>query len=126
MNGKIRVIKAYKLRDRYIGNKAIQDEEPIGLVIDVEGRIPESYIKYIPNRIFDKRKYIDLYALFGKDHLPNETEIKLYQQKLLRDKRVKFIPDDMKEYREPFFAKILKGLKWILLIPFKIINWLWS
>lgn len=126
MDDKIRVIKACKLNDRYIGNKIIQDFEPIGLVIDVIGRIPESYIKYEPNRIFDRRKYPELYNLFGKDHLPSEIEIKIFQQKLLNNKIIKFIPNDMKEYKEPFYKKILKFLKWILLLPFRIIDWLWS
>ena len=120
----IRVIKACKLNDRYINNKLIQDNEPIGLVIDVEGRIPESYIKYKPNRIFDKRKYIDLFNLFGKDHLPSENEIKLFQQKLLRDKKIKFILEDMKEVKISKWIKIKTFIKSILLFPFKMLKWI--
>ena len=80
---KVTVIKA-KIREDmwdYNTNKPIKDTIPVGYVMDTDGLIPEGFIKYVPNKIFDKRKYPDLYALFGKDHLPNELELKCYVQK---------------------------------------------
>jgi hypothetical protein len=80
---KITVIKA-KIREDmwdYNTNKPIKDNIPIGYVMDTDGIIPEGFIKYVPNKIFDKRKYPELCALFGKDHLPNELELKCYVQK---------------------------------------------
>ena len=80
---KITVIKATKRKDLwdYRTNKPIQDTEPIGFVLDTFGAVPESYIKWVPNKIFDRRKYPELYAVFGKDHLPNELELKCFVKK---------------------------------------------
>ena len=79
----VKVIKAYKRTDRF-DNKGnlIPDNEIVGTSMTVIGRIPESYIKYIPNRIFDRRKYPELYAVFQKDHLPSELELELYEEKM--------------------------------------------
>lgn len=87
------------------------DNNPIGLLLDINGSIPLGYIEYKPNKIFDRRKYIELYKLFGKDHLPSENEIKLYQQKLLRDKKVKKIVPDMMEEKENIFKRIMKKIR---------------
>lgn len=83
MTERITVIKAAKRNDLwdFNNNKPIEDKEPIGYVYDTFGAVPEGYIKWIPNKIFDKRKYPDLYALFGKDHLPNDLEMKCFVQK---------------------------------------------
>jgi len=83
MSDKIRVIKAKKRYDMYdsFGNQ-LEDKEIIGTSIYVEGQVPESYIKYYPNRIFDRRKYPELYALFGKDHLPSEFELQMFEEKM--------------------------------------------
>ena len=80
---RIIVIKATKRQDMwdYTNNKPIEDNVPIGFVMDVQGSVPESFIKWVPNKIFDKRKYPELYAIFGKDHLPNDLELKCYVQK---------------------------------------------
>lgn len=80
---RITVIKATKRQDMwdYTNNKPIEDNVPIGFVMDVQGAVPESFIKWVPNKIFDKRKYPELYAIFGKDHLPNDLELKCYVQK---------------------------------------------
>lgn len=80
---KITVIKAAKRHDLwdYKTNKPIEDNTPIGYVLYTEGAIPESYIKWIPNKIFDRRKYPDLYKLFGKDRLPNELELECFIKK---------------------------------------------
>lgn len=80
---RITVIKATKRQDMwdYTNNKPIVDNVPIGFVMDVQGSVPESFIKWVPNKIFDKRKYPELYAIFGKDHLPNDLELKCYVQK---------------------------------------------
>ena len=77
------VIKAKIRTDmwNYKTNEPIEDTTPVGFIMEVEGRIPEGYIIYEPNRIFDRRKYPELYALFGKDHLPSENEIKLFTEK---------------------------------------------
>ena len=77
------VIKAKSRCDRWDWNtnQNIDDSTPVGFIMKVEGRIPEGYIEYIPNRIFDRRKYPELYNLFGKDHLPNELEMKLFTEK---------------------------------------------
>lgn len=80
---KITVIKA-KIREDmwdFNTNKPIKDDIPIGYVMDTDGLIPEGFIKYIPNKIFDKRKYPELFLLFGKEHLPTELEMKCYVQK---------------------------------------------
>lgn len=83
MSERITIIKATKRQDLwdFNNNKPLKDDEPIGLVMDTFGAVPESYIKWVPNKIFDKRKYPELYALFGKDHLPNDLELKCYVQK---------------------------------------------
>lgn len=80
---KTTVIKGYKRTDMwdFANNKPLEDTIPVGYVMDVDGRIPESFIKYEPNKIFDRRKCPELYALFGKDHLPNETELRCFVQK---------------------------------------------
>jgi len=78
-----RVIKARKRDDIFKNGIPVVDEEIIGTTKEVIGAIPEGYIKYYPGRIFDKRKYPDLYALFGKDHLPTEHEVEMYEQKVL-------------------------------------------
>lgn len=78
-----RVIKARKRNDIFKNGIPVEDTEIIGTTKEVIGAIPEGYIKYYPGRIFDKRKYPDLYALFGKDHLPTEHEIEMYEQKVL-------------------------------------------
>lgn len=77
------VIKAKTRTDMwdYHLNKSIQDTIPVGYIMNVDGRIPEGFIIYEPNRIFDRKKYPELYNLFGKDHLPNELEIKLFTEK---------------------------------------------
>ena len=79
------VIKAKTRHDMwdYCKNKPIEDTIPVGYIMKVDGRIPEGFIEYLPNKIFDKRKYSELYCLFGKDHLPNELEIKLFTEKHL-------------------------------------------
>lgn len=83
MSPKITVIKATKRRDLwdYRTNRPMKDNEPIGFVMDTFGAVPESYIKWVPNKIFDRRKYPELYAVFGKDHLPNELELKCFVEK---------------------------------------------
>jgi hypothetical protein len=80
---RITVIKATKRKDLWDFNKniPIKDTTPIGFTMTVDGAVPESYIKWVPNKIFDKRKYPELYALFGKDHLPNDIELKCFVQK---------------------------------------------
>lgn len=80
---KITVIKATKRLDlwNFDTNEPIEDTTPIGFTMTVEGAVPESYIKWVPNKIFDRRKYPELYAMFGKDHLPNDTELKCFVQK---------------------------------------------
>lgn len=80
---RITVIKATKRKDLWDFNKniPIEDTTPIGFTMTVDGAVPESYIKWVPNKIFDKRKYPELYAIFGKDHLPNDLELKCYVQK---------------------------------------------
>lgn len=83
MSERITVIKATKRNDLwdFNNNKPMEDKEPIGYVMDTFGAVPESYIKWVPNKIFDKRKYPELFAIFGKDHLPNDLELKCYVQK---------------------------------------------
>lgn len=80
---RITVIKAAKRKDlwNFDTNEPIEDTVPIGFTMTVDGAVPESFIKWTPNKIFDKRKYPELYALFGKDHLPNDTELKCFVQK---------------------------------------------
>lgn len=78
-----RVIKARKRTDIFKNGVPVPDEEILGTTKEVIGAIPEGYIKYYPGRIFDKRKYPELYALFGKDHLPTEHEIEMYEAKVL-------------------------------------------
>lgn len=80
---RITVIKATKRKDlwNFDTNEPIEDTTPIGFVMTTEGLIPESYIKWVPNKIFDRRKYPELYALFGKDHLPSDVELKCFVQK---------------------------------------------
>lgn len=77
------IIKATKRKDmwNYVTNEPLPDTTPIGFVMETEGLIPESWIKYVPNKVFDRRKYPELYLLFGKDHLPNELELKCFVQK---------------------------------------------
>lgn len=77
------VIKAKTRTDmwNYKTNQPVEDTIPVGYIMDVDGRIPEGFIEYKPNRIFDRRKYPELFALFGKDHLPSENEIKLFTEK---------------------------------------------
>ena len=74
------VIKAKTRTDmwNYKTNQPVEDTIPVGYIMDVDGRIPEGFIEYKPNRIFDRRKYPELFTLFGKDHLPSENEIKLF------------------------------------------------
>lgn len=80
---RITVIKAYKRKDLwdYNTNKPLEDDLPVGYVMDTDGAVPESFIKWSPNKIFDRRKYPELYTIFGKDHLPNDLEMKCYVQK---------------------------------------------
>lgn len=80
---RITVIKATKRKDlwNFDTNEPIEDIVPIGFTMTVDGAVPESFIKWTPNKIFDIRKYPELYALFGKDHLPNDTELKCFVQK---------------------------------------------
>ena len=77
------VIKGKKRDDMfdYSTGKSIPDNLPIGFVMEVEGQVPESFIKYVPNKIFDRKKYPDLFLLFGKYRLPNETELNAFVQK---------------------------------------------
>lgn len=78
----VRVIKARKRDDIFKNGIPVPDDEYIGMTKEVFGAVPEGYIKYYPGRIFDKRKYPDLYKLFGKDHLPSELEIEMYEKKM--------------------------------------------
>ena len=98
------VIKGCKRNDMwdYANNKPIEDTTPIGFVMEVDGRVPESYIKYEPNKIFDRRKYPDLYNLFGKDHLPTELELKIFVQKHYEEWHPEQFPKENK------FVKFLK------------------
>ena len=77
------VIKGRKRDDMWdwVSGQPMEDRTPIGYVVEIEGSVPESYIKYEPNRIFDRRKYPDLYNLFGKAKLPTENELKLFTEK---------------------------------------------
>lgn len=77
------VIKGRKRDDMWdwTSGQPVEDTTPIGYVLEIEGSVPESYIKYEPNRIFDRRKYPDLYNLFGKAKLPSENELKLFTAK---------------------------------------------
>lgn len=90
MSYTIRVIKARKRNDIFKNGVPVKDDEIIGTTKEVIGAVPESWIKYVPNKIFDKRKYPDLYALFGKDHLPNELELKMYEKKILQSNKKTF------------------------------------
>ena len=77
------VIKATKRYDMwdYKNKKPIEDTIPIGFVMEIDGQIPESFIKYVPGKIFDRRKYPELYEMFGKDHLPTQNELYCYVNK---------------------------------------------
>ena len=77
------VIKGFSRKDMWDcrSKKRLKDPVPVGFVMEVEGQIPESYVKYIPNRIFDRRKYPELYLMFGKDHLPTENELDCHIRK---------------------------------------------
>lgn len=77
------VIKACKRKDMRdpITGELIEDKEPIGYIMDVDGQVPESYIKYVPNKIFDRKKYPELYHLFGKYRMPTQSEIDLFTKK---------------------------------------------
>lgn len=103
------VIKGFKRTDMwdYAHNKPIEDTTPVGFVMEVDGRIPESYIKYEPNKIFDRRKYPDLYNLFGKDHLPSELELKIFVQKHYEEWHPEEFPKE---------NKTIKSLKILLTI----------
>lgn len=90
MSYTIRVIKARKRNDIFKNGVPVKDDEIIGTTKEVIGAVPESWIKYVPNKIFDKRKYPDLYALFGKDHLPNELELEMYEKKILQSNKKTF------------------------------------
>lgn len=79
----VRVIKARKRDDVFKNGIPVEDTEIIGTTKEVFGAVPESYIKYYPGRIFDRRKYPELYKIFGKDHLPTELEIECYEKKML-------------------------------------------
>lgn len=83
MGERIVIIKAFKRRDLwdYKTNKPIPDTIPVGVVRFTEGAVPEGWLKWVPNKIFDRRKCPELYALFGKDHLPNEREMEFYVAK---------------------------------------------
>jgi hypothetical protein len=106
-------IKARKRSDRwdYHNNKPIIDNEPIGLVIDVEGSIPDSFIKWVPNKIFDRRKYPELYALFGKDHLPSENEMIYFRAK----HQVDWFPK-ISKVNDSFFTIFLKIVGLIIVL----------
>ena len=108
---KITVIKGYKRTDMwdFANNKPLEDTIPVGYVMDVDGRIPESFIKYEPNKIFDRRKCPELYALFGKDHLPNDIELKCFVQKHWEEWHAK--PKKFK-----WFNRIAKFLKALLVV----------
>ena len=90
MSYTIRVIKARKRNDIFKNGIPVKDDEIIGTTKEVIGAVPESWIKYVPNKIFDKRKYPDLFALFGKDHLPNELELEMYEKKVLQSNKKTF------------------------------------
>ena len=77
------VIKGKKRDDMvdYSTGNIIIDDLPVGYVMEVEGQVPESFIKYIPNKIFDRKKYPELYHLFGKYRLPTQHELDLFVQK---------------------------------------------
>jgi len=81
------VIKGFSRKDMWDcrSKKRLKDPIPVGFVMEVEGQIPESYVKYIPNRIFDRRKYPELYLMFGKDHLPTENEMECHIRKNYRN-----------------------------------------
>lgn len=116
---KITVIKA-KIREDmwdYNTNQPIKDTIPIGFVMDTDGMIPEGFIKYVPNKIFDKRKYPELCALFGKDHLPNELEMKCYVQKHFHEWHKK------EEKEEDLMSYLISGMLVIFLLGY-IIHWL--
>lgn len=76
----IKVKHNYYIWDGKIG-KYISDNAKIGMIREVYGNVPDGYITYIPNRIFDRRKYPELYSVFGKDHMPTETEMNYYMLK---------------------------------------------
>lgn len=76
----IKVKHNYYIWDSKIG-KYINDNAKIGMIREVYGNVPDGYITYIPNRIFDRRKYPELYNVFGKDHMPTENEVELYSKK---------------------------------------------
>lgn len=80
---KIVVIKGRKRDDMvdYATGEIIRDNLPIGYVMEVEGQVPESFIKYVPNKIFDRKKYPELYHLFGKYRLPSQRELDLFIKK---------------------------------------------
>ena len=50
------VIKACKRKDMRdpITGEPIEDKEPVGYIMDVDGQVPESYIKYVPNGAISK------------------------------------------------------------------------
>ena len=108
---RVTVIKAIKRKDLWDFNKniPIEDTTPIGFTMTVVGAVPESYIKWVPNKIFDKRKYPELYALFGKDHLPNDIELKCFVQKHWEEWHAK--PKKFK-----WFNRIVKFLKALLVV----------
>ena len=78
----------YKIWDGKLG-KYVVDTTRVGMVKDVFGYIPNGYIEYVPNRIFDRKKYPELYNLFGKYYMPTENEVELYTNKHLIMKKSK-------------------------------------
>lgn len=85
-------------------------EEIVGTVKETFGYIPDdSWIEYVPGRIFDRRKYSELYLTFYKDRLPTENEVHIYMLKM----------GVIKEKKPSVLLKLVKLLGWFLLsIPF--------
>lgn len=82
-------------------------EEIVGTVKETFGTIPDdSWIEYVPGRIFDRRKYSELYLTFYKDRLPTENEVHMYMLKM----------GIIKEEKPPFLLKFVKIFGWFLLL----------
>lgn len=96
------VIKGYERKDLWDWehNCSTIDPLPIGYVTKVDGQIPESFIKYVPNRIIDKTKYPELVKLFGKTRLPSEFELEIWCKK-----------NNYWKKKESLVVKVLKWLR---------------
>ena len=81
------------------------DDDIVGTVKETYGHIPDdSWIEYVPGRIFDRRKYGELYLTFYKDRLPSENEVRMYMIKM----------KVIKEKKPQILKKIFKSLLWFL------------